>query len=355
MPNVSDNLRISFKHPGTMMSPEMTFSLKNDCTKDILRTKALEKMKEQVPLDYKPHPLAVVDIGYGGVGKGHQEFTKDGEVAYQGALLLWATGTRQYGTIALDILSDWSSTNKVFKGDNAPLEASWGICSMNRAAELIKHCRDAVVVAEWKKIESTYFKWLDAVIMPVVKAQHVWKWPITGNWHFSILCARLQTAILRDNEEEASSTMKAYLGSLPKAICCGNDWCISETKRDVTHAQFLLGGIIQFAEMALHLGVNLFDKRLIKVFENHARIMMKECPNGICKEEIHTPYGYWNEPVWELALAHFDGRCGIAMPCTEKWVNTFRPERVTFHWGGGTLTHYHRTRQGTKIEELMYT
>jgi hypothetical protein len=346
MPSPSnDNIKIAqINHPGTMMSPVMTKNLKSDCLNDSIRQKALEKMKAEVPLQYKPTPLETVDIGYGGVGSGHKEFTRDGEIAYQAALLLWATDIRQYGSIVLDILSDWSSRNKVFKGDNAPLEASWGICSMNRAAELIKHYPNAAIVSEWKKVEPSYFKWLDNIIMPVVRSQHVWKWPIVGNWHFSILCARLQTAILRNNVEEINLVTKAYLDSLPKAICCGNDWCIAETKRDVTHAQFLLGGVVQFAEMMYHQGIDLFDSRLIKVYENHARIMMKEIPSGITKDEIHTPYGYWYEPVWEIALAHFCGRRGKSMPYTEKWLNTFRPERVSFHWGGGTMTHYRRTK-----------
>ena len=96
--------------------------------------------------------------------------------------------------------------------------------------------------------------------------------------------------------------------------------------------------------MAWHQGVkDLFNvPHMQKVFEYHASIMLKEVPEGITAQEIKTPYGFWYEPVWEIALNHIQGRCGKNMPKTEKWAETFRPERVCFHWGGGTMTHYRR-------------
>jgi hypothetical protein len=327
-----------------MMSPEMTWRLADDAKKDPKRSEALEKLKNDCPLSFTPRSLEVVDIGYGGSGVGHKEVTGDGEMCYRAALLCWALGDAKYGELCLKILRSWSEKNKVFRGDNAPLEAAWAGCAFARSAEMMKYSKFDGVKTGWKAIEHCVLCWLDKVLMPCLKNEPVWRWPLIGNWHFSILCARMQIAILKDDSKEFLWCIEKYKEVLPKAICYGGHKChISETMRDLCHVQFELGGIIQLPEMAYHQGYkDLFDGRLKDIYEYHARLMMKEIPEGIKKEQIHTPYGYWPEPVWEVALAHFQGRCGMAMPCVEKWCQTFRPERVTFHWGGGTLTHYKR-------------
>ena len=329
-----------------MMSPAMTFSLARDCTNDPVRTKAFQAMMKATPLSYKPSPLQEVNIGYGGVGIGHKEFTSDGSMSYQAALLYWCIDdpTRfNYANLALRILREWATTNKVFKGDNAPLEAAWGICSMARAAELLRYAKDKSVRDEWAKFQKVFFVWVDVVMTPPLFNKDVWRWEPKSNWHYSILCARMQLAILRDNREEFNSVVATYRQVIHGSICVGHKCHISETKRDLTHAQFQLGGVLQVPEMAYHQGVvDLYDPRLHQIIEYHARLMLKEVPEGIRKEDIKTPYGYWHEPVWELGLAHFNGRLKLPMPHTESNSVHFRPERVTFHWGGGTLTHYKR-------------
>lgn len=335
---------IAFKHPGTVMSPEMTFSLKDDTSKNNIRQQALQKLLKDTPLNYTPHALEVVDIGYNGNGNGHKAVTADGEMAYQAALAYWATHDIRYAKVGLRILKEWSQKNKEFKGDNAPLEAAWSVCSFARCAELLKHAKHAEVCVEWRGIERGFFAWLDKVIMPVLKNKDVWSWKLVGNWHYSIVCARMQIAILREDAGEFQWAVNAYKDNLNKTICYGGHPChIAETLRDVTHSAFLIGGLLQLPEMAYHQGrKDVYDVRLHPMLEYHARIMLKEVPEGIKKEDIHTPYGYWNEPVWEIGLAHFNGRLKMPMPKTEANLSSFRPERVTFHWGAGTLTHYKR-------------
>jgi hypothetical protein len=158
-----------------------------------------------------------------------------------------------------------------------------------------------------------------------------------------MMSALMQIAIYNDNITLFNDIIEKYRANLEKVICVGNDWCIAETKRDITHAQFLLGGIAQVPEMAFHQGLNIFDKRLIKAFENHALILLNEVPDGISRNDIKTPYGLWAEPVWEIAYNHFKTRTRQSgMENTRRLLEKIRPERVTFHWGGGTLTHYER-------------
>lgn len=336
-----------FKHPGTTMSPEMTFSLAADKDGDHERKRAFDRLCKECRLGYAPRALSIVDIDWGGKGAGHDEVTKDGEMAFMAALMYWCTMDERYGQMSINILRAWGQTNKVFKGNNAPLEAAWAVCSMARAAELLKHAKSPAIRAAWARdTEVNFIQWIDRVIMPILKNKAVWGWKDAGNWHFSIICARAQLAILRDDVIEWDWCVQTYKDALKKTLGHGGCPChISETKRDVTHAQFQIGGILQFPEMAYHQGyLDIFNRRLAEVCEYHAAIMLKEVPPGIQMEDIKTPYGYWNEPVWELALAHFKGREAIPLPKCEAWLKTFRPERVCFHWGAGTLTHFNRTK-----------
>jgi Alginate lyase len=332
---------ITFKHPGTFMSPDMTHNLKAIISTDSMRKQALEKLMKAAPLDHEPQALATLHVEYNGAGnsKGHKECTRDGEVAVSAALIYWATAKREYAKLACNIISAWSIKNKVWEGDNAVLEASWSICSMARAAELLKHSPAADL---WKPVEPAFLKWLDTVIMPVLKSEHIWKWKPIGNWHFSQICARMQIAILREDQAEWNWCINKYPEALNKCLiwqkCPGEH---AETCRDVTHAQFALGGLVQAPEIALHQGVNLYDRRLLDCFELQARIMMQEIPTGLTKDDIHTPYGYWYEPVWHIPYAHFAGRLGIQMPYTKQYLLKLGPDRVCFHWGGNCLTHGH--------------
>lgn len=338
--------RVEWKHPGTMMSPAMTWALRDDIGKSVLRCKALDAMIKDCPLDYKARALETVSIDWGGKGTGHDECTKDGEMCYRSALLSWAIKDdgkcAQYGYMGVRIIGEWAAKNKVFTGNNAPLEAAWSVCSMARAGELLKHHHIAGVQEAWKRVEKAFLGWLDRVIMPVLRTEALWRWPVKGNWHYSILCARAQIAILREDTQEWTWCIKKYKETLPLSIgaACGCHWFTAETLRDMTHAMFLIGGLLQLPEMALHQGDGtLWDDRLAGVLENHAAIMLREVPAGIQAEQIKTPYGWWVEPVFEVGCAHFVQRKKRKMPKLEALLGRVRPERVTFHWGGGTLTH----------------
>jgi hypothetical protein len=323
------------------MSPDMTRNLAKDCQTNPERKKALQRLIAETPLTYTHRALAKVHIDWNGVGQGHKECTGDGSMAYRAALLLWATNKAEYAKLGMQILEAWAKQNTSFTGNNAPLELAWSVGSMARAAELMKYS-PLVNKEQWAPIEAAFLKWLDAVVMPELRNPSIWRWKFRNNWHFSILDTRMQIAIFRNDEKEFRECINTYRQIVPMTFSEKSHSCHTcDLKRDVTHAQFLLGGLIQLPEMAWHQGVkDVFPVFLDKVFEYHASIMLKEVPPGIKPEEIHTPYGYWYEPVWEIALHHCKHRCGVAMPKTEQWIRTFRPERVAFHWGAGTLTHH---------------
>lgn len=331
------------------MSPAMTRALRKDAATDPMRKKALEKLVKDTPWNYEPRALGVVDVDFHGVGVGGKNFTGDGEKAYQAALLHWAHpdpgAAGRYAELALRILRAWAETNHIFTGNNAPLLSAWGGCAMARTAELLKHSQDEAVRRAWGALEAAWYRWLDTQIMPVLTDAKVWRWGFLNNWHTSIVCARMQIAILREDAAEWAWCVKTFPDVVNRVLVCAR--CPGETTdtcRDVTHGMFSLGGLLQAPEMALHQGVRLYDDRMADACELQSSIMMQEVPAGLTPEDIKTPYGFWYEPVLELGLAHFQGRKGRAMPKTSAYLQKVRPERVTFHWGAGTLTHFGRTK-----------
>lgn len=344
----------TWKHPGTFMSHKMTHTLRQEC-QTVDRKQMLDKLLKETKFPYAPRALTDVNIGYEGKGVGHDECTKDGEHVVASSILYWATGNTAYAKGAIAVIKAWSNKNKTWGCDNGLLEAAWSVCSMARGAELLKYARDDTIRIAWKAVEPQFFTWLSSVIMPCLKSTHIWRWKLVGNWHFSQICARMQIAILREDREEMDWCLKMYplaldatflskpvppmSISLPVIKCVGEH---AETCRDITHAQFNLGGMVQVAEMAFHQGISLYDERLADTFELHARIMMKDLSQGLTLADIKTPYGYWPEPVWHIAYAHFVGRLKRRMPYTDKFIKQLPPDRVCFHWGPNCLTHYQR-------------
>lgn len=206
-----------------------------------------------VPVTYTPTPLEIVDVDWNGKGVGGTECTKDGEAAVSAALIYWATRTARYGQLSISIIKAWATTNKTFKGNNSPLTASWMLCSMARAAELMKY---SPMWREWSSVESVFFEWIDTVLKQPLMEPSFWRWDFRNNWHFSNICARMQLAILREDQKEWKWCVDTYKQVLPAALQCDGN-CkggTSELKRDLTHNQFLLGGLTQAPEMALHQG-----------------------------------------------------------------------------------------------------
>ncbi|KIZ03532.1 secreted protein [Monoraphidium neglectum] len=252
---------------------------------------------------------------------------------------MWiVTGNPQYANNTASILWAWSTINKIFVGQNAPLEAGWGVDSMTRSAELLKYTWPG-----WtKELETTYIKWVNKLIMPQLRNEILSRLPL-GNWHSTVAECKMQFAIFTDDRplfEEAlydwRRVMDAWL--FPH----GEFW---ETKRDIYHSQFGLGGLVQLAELAWQQGVDVYDYSDSKLrigMEYHADIIMGGVPFSSNWYKIigngFLPCG------WEVGYNHFNGRRGLQLPITAGMLNRKRPEKYVFHWGLGTLTHFQAAR-----------
>ena len=197
----------NISHPATIVPKPMVMRMmKRD---QLLENNGVYKAAKTAllracPRDYKPRVLETIDIGFWGSGQGHRELKSDCEQAYSQALAYLCTSEQVYAENVMNILKAWATKCKVFNGDNAPLEAAWMTASMARACELMKWC-----YPKWnREIEMRYIKWVNALIMPHLRGEtSVSKWlynskPLYGNWHTSILEARLQFGLITDNQQE---------------------------------------------------------------------------------------------------------------------------------------------------------
>jgi hypothetical protein len=296
--------------------------------------------------NYQPSAKAVLDIGIDGADNtddgvnDHVVFVEqDGAAAYVQAVAYIVTEDPVYAENVLRILRDWSNVLTTLRGANAALEAGWGISSMTRAAELIKHTYPA-----WDSaVERSFNTMVDTLMMPTIEPK------ITGaNRFFSMNEARLTTAIFRDDRYQMNRALELYRRYFATFVQANG--IHGETCRDMQHAQFALGGMAQIAEIAWKQGVDLYsylDNRLQATIEYHANILYggTPSPDPGCQLTniggsafVGKPQGV-NTFGYEIAYNHYVNRKGLTMPATRLLIEYGRPDGYQFHWGLATLTH----------------
>jgi hypothetical protein len=336
-------------HPATLTSPSDVKTLSNlgSCpvSKLSLINSAKEKLFKDVKLNCKSQALTTVDIGPGGVGVGHKEFTEDGKQAYAQALAYLITKEEVYACNCMNILNDWATKCTVFKGANAPLEAAWGTASMSRACELVKYT--VPNWAKYKAMEDCYVNWVRKMLMPHLLGlteKYKLKWGFYNNWHTSIIEARLQFALLTDDLESANVCIEEYKKILASYV--KDDGFTGETLRDSDHCCFGLAGLVQICELAFHQGVDLYSLRnnvLHKCIEFHAELYgTKKVPKDLASKFNISQFKIcnWVQPsAWEIARKHYCGRKSYTMRNTDALLQGIRPAGYALHWGYCTLTH----------------
>lgn len=358
---------LKLKHPGGLMGIAELQRLRSvKSSSDPIQKAAVQTLLAFTPLDYQPKPQENLRIEYDktpGMVAQHQALVeKDGVQAYQQALAFLITCDTRYADNTQAILKAWATTNKTFAGENAPLEGGWAIASMARAAELLKYTDK-----QWNpEVEKLFLKWVEEKIEPrmnsmVRKQYYAWH----NNWHTTIAEAKLQLAILRDDAVGFDEMIAYYeriidgkQGIDPRTNKQESDRYImasgqtKETCRDLAHAQFAMGSLLQIPEIAWHQGQDLYAKKqtlLIKMMEFHAPLVrgkpigkgvtdVDPDPKKFGKPCVMTWVGF--QPTWEIGFHHFVRRLGLELPESAKTLEQFRPEKYIFHWGLGTLTHY---------------
>lgn len=322
------------RHPATLIDPQSVWSLKNK------NNRYISHIVSEATRFTQPKAIPVVNIGFGGSGLGHLEFTSDAKAAYANALAYLATENTTFAENTLRILNAWSTTCKTFTGPNAPLEAAWGTAAMARACELLKYTYPST---QNINTETSFIDWVRRLLMPHLRGEterYRLNWGFYNNWHTSINEARLQFALLCDDIPEVNGCLQRYITIFNSYV---NDvGTTGETYRDSDHCCFGLAGLVQTCELAFHQGVNLYQLRnnlLHKCMEIHAGML--GC--GVfpsCVDKTKLIVYRWIQPCgWEISYAHFVNRKGLNMPYTNQLLTRIRPCGFELHWGYDTLTH----------------
>lgn len=284
--------------------------------------------------------LEVVDIGFGGKGKGHVEFTGDGKRCYAQVLAYLITGNEEYARNAMKIIKDWTQKCKVFRGDNAPLEAAWGTAVMARTMELLKYRYSKFDL----NLEKEYISWVKRLLIPHLTGQtekYKLKWGFYNNWHTSILEAKLQFALLCDDTSSVNECIQEYIKIQNKYI--QENGFTYETLRDSDHNCFGIAGIINVSEILYNQGIDMYSLRnnlLHKCVELHAGIYhCNIIPAGYKREQFNI-YKWIQPSSWEIVFNHFTNRRNMPMPNTKQLLNKIRPCKFELHWGYDTITHF---------------
>lgn len=318
------------KHPATTIPLDRLNVLSGGWPRNSVFIVARAKLLSQTILNYYPQALLNVNIGFGGVGVGHKQFTQDGEQAFLNALSYLVTRNETYANQVQKILDAWSTTCKVFTGNNAPLEAAWGTASMARACELMKW-----TYHKWDvSVEKRYIAWVDKLLMPHLKGvteRYNLEWGYYNNWHSSILEARLQFALLTNDFSERSLCIEKYKVLVDKGIA--SDYTVHDGFRDSTHTEFFIAGMVQIPEILFNQGVNMYTEKLFKMINMYANVYFNSKVPSTMKLTSFPNISNYHEPCgWEIISV----RSGNLYKDVLK---KMRPFRYTFHFGCDTLTH----------------
>lgn len=322
-------------HPAGVIGGKELAALRG-VQENAVRTSGMEVMRKRCPLDYKARVVAQVDIGAGGVGKGHEEWVGDCMQCYQQALLCVAEGDGRRGQKVVEIIRGWVDGCMSFGGSNAPLEMAWGLTAMVRAAELLKW--------EWREgwrasgVEAKLVAWVDRVGVPVLMGRYkeIAKWQ--NNWVLAILEALLQVGLWREDLGRVAWVMEEFRRRMCECVLeCGMNL---EVRRDQIHSQFGMSSIVQICEMLWHQGVDMYvgvEGRVWRCMEHQAWVLLGGVPEGMKKEDIKD---CWFMPgVWDIGWRHFVVRRGLKMPATGALLADPKHQRkrpdMTFCWGPG--------------------
>ena len=357
---------------------------------------AFNDLQSKAHRDYTPRPLEKLTTfwNFPGISKSdsdlvnqtNQNFVFDaGLESYEQAIMFEITGDEQYAKNFEGLVRSWVSTTKDYQPrfQNAPLIWGWTLASWLKSAELLKY-----TYKNWDaKVEKDLLQWITDLQVEKVWEQVLQMDKFTGahlpvgNWHTTILEAKLYLAFLRDDRDGVEYVIKYYKRMIdgvknPDDPLESDQIYIAETGeqfetcRDLDHSNYGIGGLVQLSEALHHQGVDLYNygpnssrtglPGLANVLETWAFIINNKLfppnvkANGVIwktdkhifdKKFVHgegcvlksmgvTPGGY------QIGFAHFGKRMGLQekMPELAKIATNF-PDYYYFHWGLGSLTH----------------
>lgn len=313
-----------FRHPATLMSEDCIISLLSRVQMgDALIKRAIAKLEQETPLSFKARPIKRVCVMWTGKKEGENIALEDGPMAYRLVLLFLITKKPEYAEKAIYILNEWINNCQECTGDNAQLTSSWSQVNFARSIELLSFYYTASIAKY--NIKEKYLKWFDKVMAPAINKPITWKFTngdIYTNWHCSVLEARMQIALLRDDQKTFNESVSQFKVILPEIIEQPYKICNETLYRDVMHGCMSLGSLVNVAELAWHQGINLYECNnflLRDSIEATAAICMGDYKPEAFPVTLNKVQ-YWPY-AWYIAYKHYNKRLGHQMPKTKALIS----------------------------------
>lgn len=338
---------MKLQHPATTLGKEQLQQLRtSSVSRDPVISEGYKWLRSRAKENYKSNVLETVDIGPYGDGRGHKEWIEDCMQVYCQTLMFLATNNNTFAKKAMDIMHDWCTKCKSFRGSNAPLEMAWGFTLLVRSMELLKYTfNDFHVYTSGPQnipVKLAFNKFLDNIAVPVLTTRfdEISKWK--NNWILSILECLITVAFYCDDTKTVPKLVTQFEKSVMEST--ETSGLNTDSRRgDCYHFCFALSSQIQILEMCWHQKIpvsNPVVQRIADSFLIHARFLNGEHVPGL----TDTCSKYWfTHCSWEVAVTYY-GRMGIKLEAVEKLLSRNRPETLSFNWGPGWV-HYTQMSQ----------
>lgn len=316
---------------------------------------------------YTPSPVASLERG-GGSANNFANAVRDGQAAYQHALIWKISGNEDYAKSSINILNQWAKVCKQMTGSEAVLIAAFQGYQYANAAEIMREYEG------WAKEDFDMFKqWMRAIFLPYSYNFLANRTDQVGmgwiSWEASSNLTILSIGILCDDEELVKYALTYFYngggpGSIqhmvvdmhedPTGRVKGKNLAQSiEMGRDQNHAAIAIPVLGAFCQSAYNIGVDLFaydNNKILGICEYFAKYNVNpEAP----VQMPYTPYyttkdgGKWHNeisstgrgetrPGWELIYNHYVNIKGLEAPYSSDFAQKVRPEGgMTDFTGGG--------------------
>jgi hypothetical protein len=341
-----------FVHPGILHTRADLDRIKKNVAQGVEPWKSgFEKLKAdpQSQADWKVRG-GFADVIRDPAGSRHNdELARDGNAAYQNALVWYFTSDESHAKKAVEILNAWSGTLQHITGHDKELAASlYGFKYVN-AAEILRYTYDG-----WKKEDIARFEsLLRNVFYPVIKGFATFA---NGNWDTGCIKTMMAFGVFLNDRAMFDRAVDYYYngsgnGRLTHYIINETGQC-QESGRDQQHVQLGIAHLAETSEIGWNQGLDMYgaaDNRLLKGFEYTAKYLLGEDVPFVRYRDKTGKYDWATisdkgrdrlRPIFEMVYNHYKNRRGIEAPYTQRAAEKLRPEGGAFqadHPGFGTL------------------
>ncbi|MER7763835.1 alginate lyase family protein [Streptomyces sp. NPDC097619] len=357
---------VVFRHPGVVVGHDQLARAKEGVARGAepwaSAHRAVLASRYAAP-DYTAHPVDVVNCPFNAGPVACLDERQDALAAYTHALLWSVTGETAHARKSAEIMDAWSAVMERHTGGNAGLQAAWAGAAWARAADVLRAGYPA-----WRGARADRFgEMLRTAYLPTVRDQVP---AFNGNWELAMTDATISIAVHLEDQQVFAEALRRFRDRVPAYFYLTSDgprpkapqnagldtpekvttyWfgqtafrdgLAQETCRNLMHVGYALAASAHIAETAWHQGVDLYgeqSRRLTAALEFHSRYQLGEAaPEWLCGGKVERTMG----PDLEVALGHYEGRAGAALPFTRELAERMRPagtDDLFVAWE--TLTH----------------